>query len=147
MAEESLQHTVQEPQTASEGPQTAKKVAAVAASAALAASLVGALSEPPNTDLITLPEPVPIVRQYQAVDDDADDEDRRIEEQPSRWRRLLKILKYLLVVLALLGALILGVLKGCAGTAGFLLPAEDERQEQTTSHQTSQEDERGVAVG
>ena len=150
MVDEQAKHLADEhpePQQGNSATHTPQKVAVAAVSAVLATSLVGALNEPPNTDLITLPEPVPIVRQYQAIDDDADDEDRRTEEQPSRWRRILKMLKYLIVALALLAALVFGVLKGCAGTAGLLLPGEDEQQEQTSSHRTSTEDERGVAVG
>ena len=120
----------------------------VAASAVLASTLVGALSEPPHAEMMSLPEPTPIVQIYQAVDDDpVDDEDDEQDESQRRWRRLLKALKYLLVALALVGSIALGVLKGCAGVAGsLLLPPEDEKQEQTTSHRSNTEDERGVAT-
>ena len=118
-----------------------------AASAVLATTLVGALSEPPHTEMMSLPEPTPIVQMYQAADDVVPDEDDDTDDENKRWRRLLRALRYLLVVLALVGTVALGVLKGCAGIAGAtLLPADDEREEQSaTSQQT--EDERGVAVG
>jgi hypothetical protein len=119
----------------------------VAASTVLATTLVGALSEPPNTDLMTLPEPTPIVQMYQAVDDDPiPDEDDEDDESAQRWQRVLKILKMLFVALALAGTIAFGALKGCAGIVGTLaLPGDDEQQEQSaTPSQT--EDERGVAV-
>lgn len=125
-----------------------KTTVKVAASTVVATTLVGALAEPPNTDLMTLPEPTPIVQMYQAIDDDPlPDEDDEVDESKSRWRRVLKALKYLLVALALVAGILFGVLKGCAGLlAAPLVPHDEERQEQTT-HQTQTEDERGVAVG
>ena len=127
-----------------------RKTVKVAASAVLATTLVGALSEPPNTDLMSLPEPTPIVQMYQAVDDDPiPDEDDDEDEKAKRWARILKILKMLFVVLALAGTIAFGALKGCAGIVGTLaLPDGDERQEQQEQNATSSqtEDERGVAV-
>lgn len=104
----------------------------VATSAVLATTLASALSEPPHAEMMTLPEPVPIVQMYQATDDDPlVDEDDDQEKQASRWRRLLKALKYLLVALLFVGSLALGILKGCAGVVGtLLLPDDDEHQEQ-----------------
>lgn len=123
-----------------------KTTVKVAASAVVATSLVGALSEPPNTDLMSLPEPTPIVQVYQAFDDDPVTDEDEDDESQSRWRRILKALRYLLIALALVGSILLGVLKGCAGLlAAPLLPHEEEKQEQTTQ-QTQTEDERGVAV-
>ncbi len=124
-----------------------KTTVKVAASTVVATTLVGALAEPPNTDLITLPEPTPIVQMYQAIDDDPlPDEDDEQDESQSRWKRILKALRYLLVALALVGAILFGALKGCAGLlAAPLVPHDEEQQEQTT-HQTQTEDERGVAV-
>lgn len=123
-----------------------KTTVKVAASTVVATTLVGALAEPPNTDLMTLPEPTPIVQMYQAIDDDPlPDEDDEVDESKSRWRRVLKALKYLLVALALVAGILFGVLKGCAGLlAAPLVPHDEEQQEQTT-HQTQTEDERGVA--
>ena len=122
----------------------------VAASTVLATTLVGALSEPPNTDLMSLPEPTPIVQMYQAVDDDPiTDEDDEDDESSKRWARVLKILKMLFVVLALAGTIAFGALKGCAGIVGTLaLPDGDDRQEQQEQSATTSEteDERGVAV-
>ena len=124
-----------------------KTTVKVAASTVVATTLVGALAEPPNTDLIMLPEPTPIVQMYEAVDDDPlPDEDDEQDESQSRWRRILKALKYLMVALALVAGIVFGALKGCAGLlTAPLVPHEDEKQEQTT-HQTQTEDERGVAV-
>lgn len=125
-----------------------KTAVKVAASAVVATSLASALAEPPHAEMMSLPEPVPIVQTYQAVDDDPaiDDEDETDESQ-SRWRRILKALKYLLVALALAGMVLFGALKGCAGIAGgLILPHDDEQQEQTSGHADQAEDERGVAV-
>ncbi len=127
-----------------------RKTVKVAASAVLATTLVGALSEPPNTDLMSLPEPTPIVQMYQAIDDDPiPDEDDDEDESAKRWARVLKILKMLFVVLALAGTIAFGALKGCAGIVGMLaLPDGDERQEQQEqgTRTSETEDERGVAV-
>ncbi len=124
-----------------------KTVVKVAASTVVATTLASTLAQPPRAELITLPEPTPIVQMYQAFDEDPDqDEDDEQDESVSRWRRLLRALKYLLVALALVASVLFGVLKGCAGIAGgLLLPHDDEQQEQT-AHQTQTEDERGVAV-
>ena len=129
--------------------QAGRATVKVAASAVLATTLVGALSEPPHAEMMSLPEPTPIVQVYQAVDDDPlDDEEDGQDETQRRWRRLLKMLKYLLAVLALAGTIALGALKGCAGIAGSLVfPKDDEQQEQSSGHQVQEEDERGVATG
>lgn len=116
-----------------------RKTVKVAASAVLATTLVGALSEPPDTNLIKLPEPVPIVQQYQAIeeDDDVDDEQKK-DTRADRLHRLLRLLKYLIIALLFVGILLFGVLKGCAGVIGLtLLPGEDERQEQEQQGQMS----------
>ena len=127
-----------------------KTAVKVAASTVVATTLVSALAEPPHAEMMSLPEPTPIVQIYQAVDDEpVPDEDDETEDKTSRWRRLLRVLKLLLVALTLVGAVVFGVLKGCAGIVGVtLLPSSDERQEQeqTSGHTTPTEDERGVAV-
>lgn len=104
----------------------------VATSAVLATTLASALAEPPHAEMITLPEPVPIVQMYQDPEEDPlVDEDDEQDKRVSRWRRLLKVLKYLLVALMFVGTLALGILKGCAGVVGtMLLPDDDEQQEQ-----------------
>ena len=123
-----------------------RKTVKVAASAAVATTLVGALSEPPHADMITLPEPGPIIQLSQVEDDVVPDEDEDTTDQESRLRRLLRILKYLVIALALVGAIIFGALKGCAGIAGgLLLPPDEEQQEQSVSSAQT-EDERGVAT-
>ena len=115
----------------------------VALSAVLATSLSAALQQPPNTDLMELPEATPIVRVLEeekeavppvedVVDDDLD----------ARRQRFRKLLKYLIVALFLLAALLLGALKGCtACTATALLPHGDE----PAGQQESEEDERDGA--
>lgn len=118
----------------------------VAASTVVATTLVGALSEPPRADMITLPEPVPIIQLYQIEDDVVPDEDEETTDQESRLKRLLRLLRYLAIALALAAAIIFGALKGCAGIAGgLLLPPDDEQQEQSVST-TQTEDERGVST-
>ncbi|MBR3235361.1 MAG: hypothetical protein IKG11_07075 [Atopobiaceae bacterium] len=126
------------------GRQTVK----VAAAAVVATSIASALAEPPHIELMSLPEPVPIVQVYQSYDDDIiPDEDEDEDKLASRLRRLLKAIKYLLMALALVAGILLGTLKGCAGIAGGLLlpPAEQEQQEQRETHHQQAEDERGVA--
>lgn len=118
----------------------AKTAAKVAASAALATSLVGALSEPPDTNLIKLPEPVPIVQQYYTVDDDDDvDDERKKDTKTDRWRRILQLIRYLLIALLFVGTLLFGVLKGCAGIVAAPLLAQDDQQEQ--QQEQEQEDQ------
>ena len=117
-----------------------RKTAKVAASAVLASTLVGALSEPPDTNLIKLPEPVPIVQQYNVVDDDDDvDDDKKKDTRTSRWSRLLQLLKYLIIALIFVATLLLGVLKGCAAVLSApLLPGEDEQQGQQDQSEREQ---------
>ena len=118
----------------------------VAASTVLASSLVSALGEPPHVEQMTLPEPVPIVRQYQVIDEDVvADQDEDADATESRWRRLLRLLKYLLVALLLAGTVLLGALKVCAGIVGATLAPDDECQEES-ARQPQAEDERGVAL-
>ena len=145
--QETGQDTSRQDETLDKLEEIGTKTVKVAASAVVATTLVGALAEPPNTDLMSLPEPTPIVQMYQAIDDDPlPDEDDERDESQSRWKRILKALRYLLVALALVAGILFGALKGCAGLlAAPLLPHDEEQQEQTT-HQTQTEDERGVAV-
>ena len=115
--------------------QGAGKAAATAAmSTLLAASLVGALSEPPNTDQMTLPEPTPIVLvlQDEEPEEPVPEPDTDADEQNARWKRLLKLLRWLLIAALLVAMLVFGALKGCAScSAGLLLPeGEDQQQEQ-----------------
>lgn len=123
-----------------------EKAVKVAASAVLATTLVGALSEPPRAELITLPEPVPIVQVINDVEDDGiADEDEEDDEKQSRWMKLLKVLRYLIIALMLAATLAFGLLKGCAGIGVGLLPPAQEEQQEQQAHTTSTEDERGVA--
>ena len=126
--------------------QFGKAAVKVAASTVLATTLVGALNEPPRTDLMSLPEPVPIIQLYEVVEDDGiADEDDQEDASKERWRRILKMLKYLLVALALMASILFGVLSGCAGAvAGTLFPS-NERVQQSDQVPARIEDERGVA--
>ena len=125
-----------------------RKAVKVAASTVIATTLVGALAEPPHAEMMTLPEPTPIVQVYQAYDDDVTpDDDETEDEQKSRWKTILRMLRYLLIAAALIAGIVLGTLKGCAGIAGgLLLPPEDEQEEQPQAPKTQTEDERGVAL-
>ena len=123
---------------------TAEKVALAAV---VATSLSAALSEPPRADLMTLPEPTPIVRLVDPeLEASLDAQEDQVDESASRRKRLLRLLRMLAVAVLLAASVLFGALKGCAGLlAAPLLPHDEEQQEQTT-HQTQTEDERGVAV-
>lgn len=145
--QETGQDTSRQDETLDKLEEIGTKTVKVAASAVVATTLVGALAEPPNTDLMSLPEPTPIVQMYQAIDDDPlPDEDDEQDESQSRWKRILKALRYLLVALALVAGILFGALKGCAGLLAAPLLLHDEEQQEQTTHQTQTEDERGVAV-
>ena len=115
-----------------EAKELGKTTGKVALSAVLATSLSAALQQPPNTDLMELPEPTPIVRvleeEKEAVPpvDEVDEDDL-----DARRQRFRKMLKYLLIALLIVASLLFGALKGCtACTAGVLLPKDDPAQEQ-----------------
>lgn len=118
-----------------EGSSFGEKAGKAAMSTLLAVSLVGALSEPPRTELVTLPEPTPIVRVYQdeEPEEPMPDPDIADDERATRRRRLLRLLRFLLIALLIAATLIFGLLKGCAScSAGLLVPdGEDQQQEQT----------------
>ena len=67
-----------------------KTAATAAMSTLLAVSLAGALSEPPNTDQMILPEPTPIVRIYQEdePEEPVPEPEEEVDERAERWRRL-----------------------------------------------------------
>ena len=126
-----------------------KTAGKVAASAVLATSLVNVLSEPPRAELITLPEPIPLVQQFEPATEEAiPAEEEADEQQESLWRRIWRVLKWLALAVLLAGTLLFGALKGCATTLGLPAPAtEEQEQQQSGAHRTSTEDERGVEVG
>ena len=115
----------------------AKAAGKVAAAAVLATSLTAVLSEPPRTELITLPEPTPIVQIYNPYVDDVEPEETEEDDAESnRWRRILKLLRMLAVALLIAASLAFGLLKGCAScSAGFLLPPDDPPQEEQADEQ------------
>ncbi|MBR2682056.1 MAG: hypothetical protein IKE22_02165 [Atopobiaceae bacterium] len=121
----------------------ANTAARVAASAMLATSLTAVLTEPPRADLITLPEPTPIVQMYSPYVDDVEpaenDED---DSENHRWRHLLKLLKYLAVALLMVAAIIFGAMKGCVSCSAGMLPplldqpSDDEEAEEEEPQST-----------
>ncbi len=118
-------------------------VGKAAVSAVLATSLAGALSAPPRADLITLPEPTPIVQEYRVEEELPPHEEQQDDARTIRWRRMLEILKRLLVILMLVATLLFGVLRGCVGLA--TVPPQGDQQEQRPTQSAPAEDERGVA--
>lgn len=126
----------------------AKTAGQVAAAAVLATSLTAVLSEPPRADLVTLPEPVPIVQTYNPYLDDVEpDESEEDDEESSRWKRVLKLLRMLAVALLVTAGLFLGALKGCAScSAGLLLPPDEPPQEQSAEEQGDEADKPAEAA-
>ena len=109
----------------------ARKAGHAAMSVVLATSLASALSTPPNTDLVTLPEPTPIVQQYEPpVEEEVLPEED--EEAPSKepfWKKLLRVLKYLLIAVLIVGTIVLGAVKGCTSCTGSLVAPTEESQQ------------------
>ena len=110
-----------------------KKAAGAAGAAVVLAATLGTASI--DTDQVTLPEPVPIVQTFDLGSDngspdvvaDADSQD----EKRSGWELFLKLLKYLIVLVIAVVALIFGLVKGCASCAiPALVPDDDKKQEQ-----------------
>lgn len=104
----------------------------LALAAVLATSLSSALGQPPRTDLVGLPEPTPIVRTFESMEEgDVDPADDEAEDETSRRRRLLRLLRMLALALLLVASLVIGTLKGCASCAvsPFLLPGGEQREE------------------
>ena len=115
-----------------EAKELGKTAGKVALSAALATTLSAALAEPPNTDLMSLPEATPIVLVLEEeAEPEPPHEEAEADEDDLRRQRFRKMLKYLIIGLFLLAALLFGALKGCAAcTATALLPPDDPKQEQ-----------------
>ena len=122
--------------------ESARKIGHTALSIMLATSLASALSVPPNTDLVTLPDPTPIIQVYEPpVEEEVlpeDDEESPSEE--SLLRKLLRILKYLLIALLVTGAIVFGALKGCASCAGPVVAPTDEPEQQEQVEETQAEE-------
>ena len=115
-----------------EAKELGKTAGKVALSAALATTLSAALAEPPNTDLMSLPEATPIVLVLEEeAEPEPPHEEAEADEDDLRRQRFRKMLKYLIIGLFLLAALLFGALKGCSAcTATALLPHDDPEQEQ-----------------
>ncbi|MBQ9057686.1 MAG: hypothetical protein IJ125_00715 [Atopobiaceae bacterium] len=115
----------------------------VAMSAVLATTLAGALSQPPRRDLMTLPDPVPIIRVIEPpVVDVPADTDEEPDKRAERIKRLLKLLKFLVVALLLGAAVVFGALKGCASCSAGVLTHNDEvsASESSESNESSASD-------
>ena len=127
-----------------EAKELGKTAGKVALSAALATTLSAALAEPPNTDLMALPEATPIVLVLEEeAEPEPPHEEAEVDEDDLRRQRFRKMLKYLIIGLFLLAALLFGALKGCSAcTATALLPHDDPEQEQQAEEQ---QDDAGTA--
>ena len=94
---------------------------------AIAAALVTTLATGPvKAEAYELPQPIPIVYVMQppVPDEPAASADEPQDDEDHFWRRLLKMLKWALIVLLLLVTCAFGALKGCAGLiAAPALPA------------------------
>ncbi|MBQ9069498.1 MAG: hypothetical protein IJ131_10685 [Eggerthellaceae bacterium] len=121
--------------TPSENPrptaETARDAAEVVGKTAVAAALAGAVAAGAaavTPDQIHLNDPAPIV---QMVDQGVDQVDTTVDDQTaekkSAWKRLLQILKYALLALVAVAAIVFGVLQAAASCAGPLAapPAGD----------------------
>ena len=127
-----------------EAKELGKTAGKVALSAALATTLSAALAEPPNTDLMSLPEATPIVLVLEEeAEPEPPHEEAEADEDDLRRQRFRKMLKYLIIGLFLLAALLFGALKGCSAcTATALLPHDNPEQEQQAEEQ---QDDAGTA--
>ena len=127
-----------------EAKELGKTAGKVALSAALATTLSAALAEPPNTDLMSLPDATPIVLVLEEeAEPEPPHEEAEVDEDDLRRQRFRKMLKYLIIGLFLLAALLFGALKGCSAcTATALLPHDDPEQEQQAEEQ---QDDAGTA--
>ena len=102
---------------------TLHKAGRVAVAVALASTLAAG---PVNADAYELPQPTPIVYVLQppVPDVPAVVADEPANDEETIWQRLMKLLKYALIVLLLLGTCIFGAVKGCSAVVGMpLLPA------------------------
>lgn len=125
-----------------EAKELGKTAGKVALTAALATSLSAALHEPPNTDLMNLPTPTPLVQVLETEKPEMPKpvEEPQEDEDEARRQRILRLLKFLLIALLIAGTLLFGMLKGCTScTAGVLLPRDDAKQEQQAEDSSEQD--------
>ena len=125
-----------------EGHPLAEKAGKVALSVLAATSLTAALAEPPRTDLMTVPEPTPIVMVLDEAEDEVpeDQTEEQDEDENQRLRRILRLLRMLLIALLITAAIVFGALKGCAScTATVLTPDEQEQPEQAEEEPQEQD--------
>ena len=101
----------------------------VAGSVAVAAMLASTLAAtPPNQADFPLPEATPIVYVLHPDNPDAVPESPADEQDDSKaaiWKKILEILKYLLLVLAVVAGITIAALNGCTSCSGTAAaPAE-----------------------
>ncbi|MBR2789793.1 MAG: hypothetical protein IKD70_04150 [Eggerthellaceae bacterium] len=91
-----------------------KKAGRVAVAAALATTLSAGVAP----DKVHLPDPTPIVHVIDfAADQPAPDQPAdQATDQKSAWKKILKYAVMAVAALLMMGALLLGAVKGCAGT-------------------------------
>lgn len=105
----------------------------IAGKVAVAAVLATTLTTTPiDPDQVQLPQATPIVQILQTQPDQptttTDDDDT--DQKSTTWQKILKILKYALIVLLLAGGVAFGAIKGCAAIAGSIaLPAATDQSQ------------------
>ena len=88
----------------------------------------------------SLPTPIVLVLEEEA-EPEPPHEEAEVDEDDLRRQRFRKMLKYLIIGLFLLAALLFGALKGCSAcTATALLPHDDPEQEQQAEEQQDDAD-------
>ena len=131
-----VRRNVQE-QSGATGNTLLKAAGTTAVAVVLATTLT---TTPIDESAVQLPEPTPIVQVYQPPTPDqppatADDQ---VDDKVSAKQKFLKALKYLLIALVLVAAIIFGVAKGCTACAGsIVVPGGDQNEEETTQTATA----------
>ena len=99
-----------------------------AGKAAVAAMLVTTLTATPlSPDQVPLPEPTPIVQIYQPpADEPPTIVDDQAPDKTALWKKVLKVLKYVLIALILAAVCLFGAVKGCASCSTVAVPAVPE---------------------
>ena len=114
-----------------------KKAAGKAALATVLAGSITTGAAAITPDKVVLPEATPIVQVYDdgsGVDlpDSVSDDEQK--SKSSILKKILQILKYALIALFFLAALIFGLLQGCAACAGNLgAPVDNDQQESSVT--------------
>lgn len=118
-------------------PEVSEDFKKVAGAAAIAAVLATTLATTPIhiDQAALLPEPTPIV---QVIDMNPPDQAPQTDDQEQQKAKIniLKILKYLVIALLVVAAVVFGAIKGCAACTGQaiapIVQDDDSSQQQTT---------------